>query len=159
MNLSGSVLVSILAVLGGGGGLVSVLYAIPTLRRLAADTRKVETETDGVRIDAAGVVSAAALEQMQAALARATHAETEAAAIRREMDVVRRESEATRTDCDTRLRVMEQEMERYRDAAQEHVVWDVQRIGDLTRLGVAREDIPNAPPLLPRGAVNRGSKP
>lgn len=158
-SVDGSLVVSVLTVVGGGGGLVSALYAIPTLRRLAADTRKVETETDAVRVDAAGEVSAAALAQMQAALQRATHAETDAAAVRVEMAEVRRESESTRRDCDARLQAMEDAMARYRETAQDHVVWDVQRIADLTRLGVARDDIPHAPPLLPRGAANRGSKP
>jgi len=145
-------LLTILGVVGGGTGITALLTVLPTVRRLKADTRKVEADTDGSEANAAGVLSTAALAQMNAALERAKAAEVRAEHAEQAVAAVRRDAEAGHADCQERLQAMETEMAKYRAVAQDHVMWDVQRVSDLTRLGVARGDIPDAPPLLPRSA-------
>lgn len=147
--------VAVFAILGGGTGLAALFLLWPQLRKLQVDTEKVEADTEGAQVHTASTLTGVAMQQMTAALDRAKHAEDVAESMRGEMAALRREAEIAHNDCSERMTLMEQEMRRYRETAQEHVVWDVQRIADLTRLGVARDDIPNAPPLLPR-STERG---
>jgi hypothetical protein len=151
--LTANNIVAVFAVLGGGTGLAALFLLWPQLRKLQVDTDKVEADTEGAQVHTASVLSGVAMQQMTAALDRAKHAEDVVAALRVEMEQLRQAAEVAHTDCSDRMTVMEQEMRRYRETAQDHVAWDVQRIADLTRLGVARDDIPDAPALLPRGTT------
>lgn len=127
--------ITLLAALGGPVGLGSLFFLLPQIRKLQADTAKVERDTDLADIEGAARLSDAALSQMTAAMDRATRAEAHTARVEEKLGEVTE-----------RLEDMEREMRAYREAAQDHVAWDVARIQDLTDMGHA---VDPAPPLLP----------
>jgi hypothetical protein len=148
--MEASTLVSIVGVLGGGGGIATVLFMVPTLRSMRAATKKVEVETEGEAITGASTLSAAALAQMTAALAQAASALQRAEHAEAEVRTMRAENLSAHDDCRKRMDAVVEQMEDYRRTAQDHVIWDVQRIAQLVGVGVDRDAIPDAPPLIPR---------
>lgn len=135
--MNGTLIVTILAAIGGPAGLVALIMVLPQIKKLQADTTKVERDAENADIDGASVLSTAALAQMQAAMERASLAEAHTARLEVAIETMR-----------LRLDALEHESREYRDAAQFHVAWDVQRIRDLIELGVDPDEIPAAPALL-----------
>ncbi len=131
-------IVTLLAAIGGPAGLVAVIMVFPQIRKLQADTAKVERDADNADIDGASVLSAAALAQMTAAVDRAKRAESHVDRLEETMTIMRK-----------RLDVVEHQLREYRQVAQDHVAWDVLRINELVALGIPARDITPAPPLLP----------
>lgn len=153
--MNASTIVAVIGLLGGATGIGTLFLIWPQLRKLQQDTRKVEADTDLADADVLDRISSVAERQMNAALARADHAESEVAKLRVEVATLHVKADDIHKDCQDRIGRLEDEMRQYRETAQRHVVWDVQRIADLTRLGMNRDDIPDAPPLLPRGTATR----
>lgn len=131
-------IVTLLAAIGGPAGLVAIIMVLPQIKKLQADTSKVERDVENADIDGASVLSAAALAQMSAAVERASRAEKHVDRLEEAMATMR-----------VRLDTMEYQMREYREVAQDHVAWDVLRIQELVAMGVLETDIPPAPPLLP----------
>jgi t-SNARE complex subunit (syntaxin) len=131
--------VTVLAAIGGPAGIVALIMILPQIKKLQADTSRVEKESEIADIEGASVLSAAALAQMQAAMARAAAG-----------DLHIERLEKGHAEMRQRLDALEAQLRAYREVAQEHVAWDVLRIQDLVEThGVDPRTIPLAPPLLP----------
>ena len=137
--MSTSLVLTLLAAIGGPAGIVALVMILPQIKKLQADTSKVERDAENADIDGASILSAAALAQMNAAVDRAKRAEAHVDRLETVMAEMRK-----------RLDTMEYTLYEYRQVAQDHVAWDVTRIKELVAMGVTETDIPIAPPLLPR---------
>lgn len=129
-------ILTVVGAAGGPAGLIALIMVLPQIRKLQADTAKVEKDADLADIDGATKLSAAALAQMEAALSRAARAEESA-----------HRAEDSSRELRERVTLLERELAIYRMLAQDHVAWDMQQILRLRDLGV--EDVPPAPALLP----------
>ena len=129
---------TLIAAVGGPAGVVALVMVIPQVRKLQADTSKVERDAELADIDGASRLSEAALNQMNAALARADHAEARAA-----------RAEAAIGELRIAVEGVTRSLYEYRQVAQEHVAWDFQIVTLLKQAGVAAKDIPTPPPLIP----------
>lgn len=142
--MSLALIATILAAIGGPAGLVAVIMVLPQIKKLQADTSRVEADTELTDIDGASKLSAAALAQMAAAVDRATRAEEKADRL------------------STRLTDVENELEEYRDNAEtnsaKHYTWDEAMVTHLVSLGVDRATIEPPPPLLMLGGGRRGPR-
>lgn len=133
MEITLANIVTLLVGLGGLSGIVAFVMLYPRIRKLQADTTKVEHDMEIAEIDAAAVLSSAALQQMNAALERAQRAEGALIEVRKRLDAV------------------ESWIQDYRDVAQLHVAWDHNRIRDLIEhCGFDEDKIPMPPPLIPK---------
>lgn len=139
-------LVTVLAAVGGPAGIAALFLLLPQIKKLQADTAKVEADSELAEVEGAARLSEAALAQMKAALDTAASARSEAAQARQEAAACRAQMDAVVA-----------EMRAYREAAQEHVAWDVQRVQELVSMGVDPLTIPKAPSLLPPGSQRSGA--
>lgn len=154
--LDASQIATYLSLIVGAGGLGSLAFLWPQIKKLQADTRVVERQVETAEVHDASVLSAAALAQMTAAVERAVAAEHRAEiAQRRAIEAEQRSEQRNAAmvvdmrQMQNRMKMIEHELATYRDIAQEHVAWDMNRIMQLRMLGAGEDDIPEAPPLLP----------
>lgn len=135
MDLGTATWLAIIGAVLGSGGIVGLILAFPTIRKMRADRKKVDADAEHVEIDGAAVLSKAALEQM-------VQAQDDA---RRERGMRIAEEEAhglTKAE----LRATRLIVYQYTQRAQEHVGWDYNAEQALAGFGV---NLGQAPPLLP----------
>lgn len=132
--MNATLIITILAAIGGPAGVVALIMVLPQIRKLQADTTAVEVTAELAGVEGAATLSNAALAQMAAAVVRATAAESKADAV------------ALRFDD------LEREFAEYKQLAaavnEAHRAWDEDKIEKLVALGVPRESIEPPPSLL-----------
>lgn len=137
-----TLLVTILAAIGGPAGIVALIMVLPQVKKLQADTSAVEANAELSGVEGAATLSNAALAQMAAAVARATAAEGKADALEARLEAIERSFA---------------EYRRHQEAdVADQVAWAEERIDQIVQLGVQRTSIP-APPVF--SMVGRQARP
>lgn len=130
--------ITLIAAIGGPAGVVALIMVLPQIKKLQADTERVERDSELADIDGAARLSSASLAQMDAAVARATRAEAHADRLEEQI-----------TKLHLRVAEVEASLRAYHRIAQDHAGWDRARMEELVARGLALHEIPPPPPLLP----------